>query len=46
MKPEYMKGKFKLLPIAESMINNSTEQQKERWIQFVNIVSQMIDPTT
>jgi len=46
MKPEYMKGKFRLIPITDSMINDSTTQQKERFLQFVNLISQMVDPDT
>lgn len=46
MKPEYMKGKFRLIPIADSMINDSSSQQKERFMQFVNLTAQMVDPDT
>lgn len=43
LKPQYTKGKTKIIPIVESLINDSSERDKANYIDFVQFVANMKD---
>ncbi len=45
-KPDYLKWKFLILPVMDSLMADSSERQKQKFMEFVQIVANMVDPET
>lgn len=46
MKPEYFSGKFSIFPIIDSMVGNTSAENKEKWLQTSQLLMNMVNPDT
>ncbi len=46
MKPKYRKGKFNIIPVLDSLFGDTTEEKRNKFIQYIQLFSNFIDPDT
>ena len=46
MKPKYRKGKFNLIPVLDSLFGDTTEEKRNKFIQYIQLFSNFVDPET
>ena len=46
MRPQYFKGKFNIMPQMDSLMSESSGTQKQKYMEFIQLVGNMVDPDT
>lgn len=46
MKPEYLGGKIALIPSIDSMVGNTTQEDKQKYLEIFQLLLSLIDPET
>lgn len=46
MKPKYRKGKFNIIPVLDSLFGDTTEEKRNKFIQYIQLFGNFVDPDT